>query len=68
VIKNELGTISDRALSISLRQLQDRKWIERGISTDAYPPQTFYRAINAALTAVSAVTSRHAPHGPPVMV
>lgn len=54
-IKNELGTISDRALSMSLRQLQDRQWIERSVSTTTYPPQPLYRAINAGLTAGRAV-------------
>lgn len=48
-IKGTLGSITDRALSLSLQQLQAQQWMSRSISASDRPPRTQYRAVNAGV-------------------
>jgi len=48
-IKAELSTITDRALSQSLTQLQSHLWIERRIDAEQRPPRPTYHAANDGL-------------------
>jgi DNA-binding HxlR family transcriptional regulator len=43
-IKNDLQSITDRALSQSLNQLQAQHWIERKIDSLSRPPRPLYKA------------------------
>ena len=54
-IKGTLSSISDRALSLSLQQLQAQQWLKRSISAADRPPRTRYRAINAGASIGQAV-------------
>jgi len=45
-IKNELGAITDRALSQSLNQLQSQDWLKRTVNISARPPRPVYQASN----------------------
>jgi DNA-binding HxlR family transcriptional regulator len=45
-IKNELASISDRALSQSLKQLQAQHWLQREIDTSNHTPRPLYQATN----------------------
>jgi DNA-binding HxlR family transcriptional regulator len=44
-IRKDLSTISDRALSQSLKQLHARHWIERKVDPAIYPPRPLYQTI-----------------------
>lgn len=44
--KRDLTPITDRALSHSLRELNDHKWIERSVNVELHPPRPFYQAVN----------------------
>lgn len=44
-IKNRLLTISDRALSQSLKQLHGQQWLLRTIDSASYPPRPLYQAV-----------------------
>ncbi len=48
---NEIGrrlvTVTDRALSQSLRSMEDRSWVERQVDDSARPPRSIYGAVNA---------------------
>lgn len=46
-IKRRLPMITDRALSQSLRSLEDRQWVLRDVDTAARPPRPFYVPANA---------------------
>ncbi len=46
-IKKELVSISDRALSQSLIQLQAQHWMRREVDTTIRPPRPLYQATNA---------------------
>lgn len=46
-IKSELFSITDRALSKSLDQLQELKWLQREIDLEVRPPRPSYQAVNA---------------------
>lgn len=46
VIRSGLSTITDRALSTSLYQLEARNWIQRDIETSARVPYPTYTAAN----------------------
>lgn len=54
-IKTALGPITDRALSQTLRQLQNEKWVIRDIDVKAAPPRALYRAQGAGLQISEAV-------------
>ena len=45
-IKRNLQTISDRALSQSLKSMEVRNWVCRSVDVDARPPRSIYTAIN----------------------
>ncbi len=46
-IKRELTSITDRALSHSLKQLEHQRWIERRVDLVARPPRSLYQVVNA---------------------
>lgn len=54
-IKTALGPITDRALSQTLRQLQNEKWVIRDIDVKAAPPRALYRAQGVGLQISEAV-------------
>ncbi len=45
-IKRSLQTITDRALSQTLKSLEERNWVHRGVDDAARPPRSIYQAIN----------------------
>lgn len=45
-IKRKLTPITDRALSQSLKAMEDRQWVSRRIDEAARPPRALYRAVN----------------------
>lgn len=45
-IKRNLQTITDRALSQSLKSMEVRKWVHRSVDDVARPPRSIYRAVN----------------------
>lgn len=45
-IKRSLMTITDRALSQSLRSMEDRNWVLRSVDDAARPPRSIYCAVN----------------------
>ena len=61
-IKNELVSITDRALSQSLKQLQAQHWIRRRIDADIRPPRPLYQVANAGAR-VSQAVSGHSVSG-----
>ncbi len=54
-IKTGLVSITDRALSQSLKQLQAKHWIQRKIDTVARPPRPLYQATNVGARVSHAV-------------
>ena len=55
-IKHELVSITDRALSQSLRQMEERGWVFRHIDDQARPPRPIYNAINQGAV-INAITT-----------
>jgi len=45
-IKRNLLTITDRALSQSLKSLEERDWVLRSVNNAARPPKSIYSAVN----------------------
>lgn len=45
-LKSHLPSITDRALSQSLKSIEAHNWIARSIDTHSRPPRPLYRAIN----------------------
>ena len=45
-LSRELNPITDRALSKSLRELNDQNWITRSVNIEQYPPRPYYHAVN----------------------
>ncbi len=45
-IKRNLRTITDRALSQSLKKMETRSWVQRSVDEAARPPRSIYRAMN----------------------
>lgn len=45
-IKSDLGQITDRALSQSLGQLEERQWVSRSVDLSQKPLRPAYQAIN----------------------
>lgn len=45
-IKRNLLTITDRALSQSLKSMEDRNWVLRSVDDAARPPRSIYSAVN----------------------
>ena len=54
-IKNELVSVTDRALSKSLQQLQENHWIRREVDTTKSPPRPLYQAANVGIEICQAV-------------
>ena len=48
-IKSDLATITDRALSTSLYQLEAREWLQRDIDTSKWTPHPTYLAVNRGI-------------------
>ena len=60
-LKSQLAVITDRALSHSLQQLEDRQWVQRDIQVSDRRPHPVYRAVNTGLQinqAIGLVASR----------
>ncbi|WP_417770105.1 winged helix-turn-helix transcriptional regulator [Stappia sp.] len=55
-IKRNLRTITDRALSQSLKSMEARSWVCRSVDGAARPPRSIYRAVNTG-GAISQVTA-----------
>ena len=49
VLKSDLATITDRALSTSLHQLEERAWLRRDIDVTKRVPHPTYRAANRGI-------------------
>lgn len=45
-IKRNLHTITDRALSQSLKSMEQRNWVSRRVDDAARPPRSLYSAVN----------------------
>lgn len=45
-IKRNLQTITDRALSQSLKSMEVRDWVQRSVDETARPPRSIYSAVN----------------------
>ncbi len=45
-IRRRLQPITDRALSQSLKSMEARNWVDRGVDGAARPPRPIYRAVN----------------------
>ncbi len=45
-LKRELKPITDRALSKSLRELDNQNWIERSVNVELRPPRPYYQVVN----------------------
>ncbi|MEM7615284.1 MAG: winged helix-turn-helix transcriptional regulator [Pseudomonadota bacterium] len=45
-IKRSLPTVTDRALSQSLKSMEARDWVQRDVSHAARPPRPIYTAVN----------------------
>ncbi|WP_298822428.1 winged helix-turn-helix transcriptional regulator [uncultured Roseibium sp.] len=56
IIKSELGSITDRALSKSLCTLEDQQWLEREIDVSQRAPFPTYLAVNAGLQINKAIS------------
>lgn len=54
-IRRNLLTITDRALSQSLRMMEERDWVQRDIDDGARPPRATYHPINTDET-ITAIT------------
>lgn len=56
-IKRILPMITDRALSQSLKSMEDRAWVQRSVNDLARPPRSLYSAINTGkkLSEIAAV-------------
>lgn len=62
-IKRTLPSITDRALSQSLRTMEDVNWVERGIIETARPPRALYSAVNTGCK-ISQITGPEIQFGP----
>ena len=56
-IKRNLCTITDRALSQSLKVMEVRRWVHRQVDDTARPPRPLYRAVNTG-GLISTLTAR----------
>lgn len=56
-IKRNLRTITDRALSQSLKTMETRQWVRRSVDETARPPRSIYCAVNTGglISGVTAV-------------
>ena len=56
-IRSNLLPITDRALSQSLRSMEDRRWVSRHVDNMARPPKPIYCAINTGALITHATSS-----------
>lgn len=54
-IKSELASVTDRALSQTLRQLQGNHWLKRDVDVEQSPPRPLYQAANTGIEISRAV-------------
>ena len=54
-IKRSLQSITDRALSQSLKSMEGRDWVQRSVDETARPPRSIYSAVNTGGT-ISKIT------------
>jgi len=45
-IKRNLPRVTDRALSQSLKSMEERKWVHRDVNNTLRPPRSIYHAVN----------------------
>lgn len=55
-IRRNLSTITDRALSQTLKSMEDRSWVHRDVDSTARPPKSIYSAVNVGAI-ISQVTA-----------
>lgn len=48
-IRRTLPSLTDRALSLNLKTLQNINWLERSVDVESAPPKPIYKAANAGL-------------------
>lgn len=60
-IKRNLRTITDRALSQSLKTMESRHWVRRSVDDTARPPRSIYQAVNTGglIGSATATEIRH---------
>lgn len=63
-IKRNLLTITDRALSQSLKSMEERTWVLRSVDNAARPPRSIYSAINTG-GIISKITGPEISFAPP---
>lgn len=56
-IRRNLMTITDRALSQSLRHMEGKRWVSRQVDNLARPPKPIYCAINTGARITNAISS-----------
>lgn len=63
-IKRNLRTITDRALSQSLKSMEAQNWVHRGVDQAARPPRSIYHATNLGfeISAIAAPEIRFHAH------
>lgn len=54
-IRRNLLTITDRALSQTLKSMEERSWVHRTVNNDARPPRPIYSAVNTG-SVISQIT------------
>jgi DNA-binding HxlR family transcriptional regulator len=56
-IKQDLSPITDRALSQSLKAMEARNWVCRGVDAASRPPRSQYMAVNTGWTLSKIIAS-----------
>ena len=56
-IRFDLHEVSDKSLSGSLRQLEDRSWLRRHVDVTARPPRPTYEAVDMGAELSSVISS-----------
>ncbi len=56
-IKRNLHTITDRALSQSLKSMEVKRWVHRSVDETARPPRSIYRTVNTG-SVISSITGQ----------
>lgn len=54
-IKSDLSSVTDRALSQTLQQLQANQWLKRDVDIEQSPPRPLYQAANTGIEISQAV-------------
>lgn len=68
-IKRHLFTITDRALSQSLKSMEARNWVSRSVDDTARPPRSIYCAVNTGemISRITAPEITFARQNPPLI-